>query len=175
VATWINQGLDWVVLHFRPFFQAVRVPIDNTLTWVEASLLAVPLLAMVTVLLGLLAWQFAGRGVAMGTVMSLLVVAMLGIWPEAMVTLSLVLTSLAFCLDWLPLGILLASSDRAQRLDAPCAGRHADHARLRVPGACGDAVWHWQRAGRDCDHRVCAAATGAPDQPGHSPGAPRPD
>jgi glycine betaine/proline transport system permease protein len=119
VATWINQGLDWVVLHFRPFFQAVRVPIDNTLSWVEASLLAVPLLAMVT-LMGLLAWQFAGRGVAVGTVMSMLVIAVLGIWPEAMVTLSLVLTSLAFCLAiGLPLGILLASSDRAQRLMRP--------------------------------------------------------
>ncbi|MDB5982551.1 MAG: glycine/betaine transporter permease, partial [Pseudomonas sp.] len=45
---------------------------------------------------------------------------MLGIWPEAMVTLSLVLTSLVFCLGLgLPLGVLLASSDRAQRIMRP--------------------------------------------------------
>ena len=45
---------------------------------------------------------------------------MLGIWPEAMITLSLVLTSLVFCMIiGLPLGIFLASSDRAQNILRP--------------------------------------------------------
>ena len=119
VESWINQGLAWAVEHFRPFFQTVRGPIDATLSGVEGLLQSVPTLAMVA-LLGLLAWQFAGRAVAIGGVVSLLLVAMLGIWPEAMVTLSLVLTSLAFCLVLgLPLGILLASSDRANRIARP--------------------------------------------------------
>ena len=119
IENWINQGLDWVVTHFRPFFQSVRAPIDSTLGSVEALLLSVPTLAMVA-LLGLLAWQFAGRAVALGAVVSLLLVAMLGIWPEAMVTLSLVLTSLVFCLlIGLPLGIVLAGSERAQRIMRP--------------------------------------------------------
>ncbi|MDA7415958.1 glycine betaine/L-proline ABC transporter permease ProW [Xenophilus arseniciresistens] len=119
VQSWINDGLNWFVAHFRPFFQAVRGPIDGTLSGVEGLLQAVPMPAMVA-LLGLLAWQFAGRAVAIGAVVSLLLVGMLGIWPEAMVTLSLVLTSLAFCLVLgLPLGILLASSDRANRIARP--------------------------------------------------------
>ncbi|MBV2163803.1 MAG: glycine betaine/L-proline ABC transporter permease ProW [Comamonas sp.] len=116
---WINQGLDWVVSNFRPFFQAVRVPIDATLTGVEQTLLAMPW-PVLTVLLALVAWQFASRALAIGTAISLAIVALLGIWPEAMVTLALVLTSLVFCiLLGLPLGILLASSDRAQRLLRP--------------------------------------------------------
>ena len=119
IENWINQGLNWVVLHFHPFFQTVRAPIDTTLASVEGLLQSVPSLAMIA-LLGLLAWQFAGRALAIGTVVSLLLVAMLGIWPEAMVTLSLVLTSLVFCLVLgLPLGILLANSDRAQRVMRP--------------------------------------------------------
>jgi glycine betaine/proline transport system permease protein len=119
IQSWINHGLDWVVMHFRPFFQTVRVPIDSTLTWIEALLQSIPALAMIA-LFGLLAWQFAGRLVALGTVVSLLLVAMLGIWPDAMVTLSLVLTSLVFCLLLgLPLGILLASSERAERIVRP--------------------------------------------------------
>ena len=97
IERWINHGLDWVVTNFRPFFQTLRVPIDSTLSSVEALLQSVPALAMIA-LIGLLAWQFAGRALAIGAVISLLLVAMLGIWPEAMVTLSLVLTSLAFCL-----------------------------------------------------------------------------
>lgn len=119
VEAWINNGLSWVVDNFRPFFQSVRAPIDSTLTGVESMLTGMPTLAMIA-FVGLLAWQFAGRAIAVGTVVSLLLVAMLGIWPEAMVTLSLVLTSLVFCvLLGLPLGILLASSDRAQRLMRP--------------------------------------------------------
>jgi glycine betaine/proline transport system permease protein len=119
VESWINHGLDWVVDNFRPFFQTVRVPIDSTLTGVEGLLQSVPALAMIA-FIGLLAWQFAGRALAIGAIVSLLLVAMLGIWPEAMVTLSLVLTSLAFCLVvGLPVGILLASSDRAMRLTRP--------------------------------------------------------
>ncbi|MBW7834132.1 MAG: glycine betaine/L-proline ABC transporter permease ProW [Simplicispira suum] len=119
IEIWINHGLAWVVQNFRPFFQTVRVPIDETLSWVEGLLTSIPSLAMI-VLMGVLAWQFAGRLIAVGAVVSLLVVAMLGIWPEAMVTLSLVLTSLVFCIAiGLPLGIFLASSDRAQRVMRP--------------------------------------------------------
>ena len=119
VESWINQGLGWVVENLRPFFQTVRVPIDSTLTGVEGLLQSVPSLAMIA-FIGLLAWQFAGRALAIGAIVSLLLVVILGIWPEAMVTLSLVLTSLAFCLVvGLPAGILLASSDRAMRLTRP--------------------------------------------------------
>ncbi len=115
----INHGLEWVVTHFRPFFQTVRAPIDATLTGVESLLTSVPSMVMIAVMV-LLAWQFAGRAIAIGTLVSLAVVALLGIWPEAMVTLSLVLTSLAFCiLIGLPVGIALAASDRAQRWTRP--------------------------------------------------------
>ncbi|WP_240466927.1 glycine betaine/L-proline ABC transporter permease ProW [Comamonas sp. lk] len=115
----INQGLAWVVDHFRPFFQAIRTPIDATLDGVTDVLLAVPM-PMLVLLIALLAWQFAGRKLAVGSAVALLTVALLGIWSEAMVTLALVLTSLFFCVViGLPAGIFLASSDRAQRWTRP--------------------------------------------------------
>jgi len=116
---WINEGLGWVVDHFRPFFQAVRAPIDATLSGASQVLLAAPSLVVIAII-GLLAWQFTSRALAIGTVVALLVLSMLGVWPEAMVTLSLVLTSLVFCLViGLPLGIFLANSDRAQNVLRP--------------------------------------------------------
>jgi glycine betaine/proline transport system permease protein len=116
---WINQGLGWVVANFRPFFQAVRAPIDATLNGVSDVLLSAPALVVIAII-GLLAWQFTSRALAIGTVLALLVVSMLGIWPEAMITLSLVLTSLVFCMViGLPLGIFLANSDRAQNILRP--------------------------------------------------------
>ncbi|MEG3002601.1 MAG: glycine betaine/L-proline ABC transporter permease ProW [Comamonas sp.] len=115
----INDGLNWVVDHFRPFFQAVRTPIDATLNGVTDTLLAVPMPVLV-LLIALLAWQFASRKLAIGSAIALLTVAALGIWSEAMVTLALVLTSLLFCVViGLPVGIVLASSDRAQRWMRP--------------------------------------------------------
>lgn len=119
VENWINDGLGWAVEHLRPFFQTVRIPIDATLSGVEQLLLTLPW-PVLTVLVALLAWQFAGRGLALGAGLSLTAIAVLGIWPQAMVTLSLVLTSLVFCIViGLPLGIVLASSDRAQRWMRP--------------------------------------------------------
>jgi glycine betaine/proline transport system permease protein len=109
---WVDDGLAWVVDNFRPAFQAIRVPIDSTLGGIEAALLAVPPPLMI-LLLGLLAWQSSGRTLAIGTVVSFMLIGLIGAWPEAMITLSLVLTSVVFCmLIGLPLGIAVARSDR---------------------------------------------------------------
>lgn len=110
---WVDQGLDWLVDNFRPVFQAVRWPIDTTLNAIEAGLLAVPAVIMIVVI-SLLAWQLSGRRLAIGTLLSLIVVGLIGAWSEAMVTLALVLTSVIFCVAiGLPVGIWLARSDRA--------------------------------------------------------------
>lgn len=119
VQDWINQALSWFVTQFRPFFHALRGPVDKLLSSVETVLQYPPAWLMIA-FLALLAWQLAGRAMAVGTLLSLLAVAILGIWAEAMVTLSLVLTSLLFCiLIGLPLGILLARSDRVQNIVRP--------------------------------------------------------
>jgi glycine betaine/proline transport system permease protein len=111
--SWVEQGLDWLVGHFRPLFKAVSLPVDTTLHSIETSLQAVPPLLLIA-LLSLLAWQVAGRRLASGTLLSLLFIGFIGAWSEAMVTLSLVLTSVLFCLlIGLPMGIWLARSDRA--------------------------------------------------------------
>ena len=119
VQGWINDGLGWFVVHFRPAFQALRQPVDALLGGVEAALLY-PSTPVMIGLLSLLAWQLAGARLAVATLVSLMVIGLLGIWPEAMVTLSLVLTALFFCvLIGLPLGVWLARSERANRIVRP--------------------------------------------------------
>ena len=111
---WVDIGLEWLVENFRPAFQAIRWPIDATLTGIESALLAVPSLIMVVVF-GLIAWQTGGRRLALGAVVSLIFVGTIGAWSEAMVTLALVITSVFFCiLIGLPVGIWLSRSDRAE-------------------------------------------------------------
>jgi glycine betaine/proline transport system permease protein len=54
-------------------FQAIRWPIDGTLTGIESALLAVPGLMMLAII-GLLAWQAVGRRLAIGAVLA---------WPSS--------------------------------------------------------------------------------------------
>ncbi|MCK5932866.1 MAG: glycine betaine/L-proline ABC transporter permease ProW [Fulvimarina manganoxydans] len=110
---WVDSGLNWVVAHFRPVFQAIRYPIDAVLSFIEAMLQGIPPILMIA-LVGLLAWQVAGRRLAIGAVLSLTFVGLIGAWTEAMVTLALVFTSVFFCVViGLPTGIWLARNDRA--------------------------------------------------------------
>ncbi|MDB5774735.1 MAG: proline/betaine transporter permease ProW [Herbaspirillum sp.] len=119
VDRWVVRGLDWVVAHFRDVFQQIRVPIDASLSFVEHALQSVPALLMIA-LFGLIAWQVSGRRLAFGTVASLLLIGFLGVWSQAMTTLSLVITSVVFCLlIGLPLGILAARSDRLEKVLRP--------------------------------------------------------
>jgi len=110
---WVEHLLDWLVVNFRPIFQAVRLPIDATLTGVQTGLQSAPAV-LIIILMGLIAWQMAGRRLAIGTVISLILVGFVGAWSEAMITLALVFTSVFFCMVLgLPMGIWLSRSDRA--------------------------------------------------------------
>jgi len=116
---WVELGLDWLVENFRGFFQAIRWPIDNTLNGIETALLTIPGTLML-VIVGLIAWQAGGRRLAIGAVLSLATIGLIGAWDETMVTLALVLTSVFFCMViGLPTGIWLARSDRAQSIMRP--------------------------------------------------------
>ncbi|MCB2184220.1 MAG: glycine betaine/L-proline ABC transporter permease ProW [Desulfobulbaceae bacterium] len=116
---WVEQGLDWLVAHFRPLFQAVRLPVDSTLAGIETGLRATPAL-LIVLIFTLIAWQIAGRRLAIGTFFSLVFIGLIGAWSEAMVTLSLVLTSVLFCfIIGLPVGIWLARSNRAADIVRP--------------------------------------------------------
>lgn len=111
---WVETGLDWLVGNFRPVFQAVRWPVDGVLSGIDALLQGTPAVLMLAII-GLIGWQIAGGRVAIGAVLSMIFVGLIGAWDEAMTTLSLVLTSVFFCvLIGVPVGIWLARSDRAQ-------------------------------------------------------------
>lgn len=116
---WVDQGLAWLVENFRPLFQAIRTPIDATLGAVEATLMATPDVLVIVILTGM-ALVLSGRALAIGALLSMLTIGAIGAWSETMITLSLVLTSVLFCiLIGLPTGIWLSRSDRALNIVRP--------------------------------------------------------
>ena len=109
---WVSDGLRWLVDNYRPFFQAMKWPVDQVLRNFDWALGSVPPTLMLTIF-ALAAWQLAGIRLMVGVVASLLFVGFLGIWPQTMTTLAVVFTAVVLCLTiGLPLGIWAARSDR---------------------------------------------------------------
>lgn len=117
--TWVENGLNSLVNNFRDVFQAIRVPVDLTLTSLEAFLQSLnPWI--VVIFITLFAWQVGGRKLGILSLISLIVIGFLGAWTQTMVTLSLVFTAVLFSmLIGIPLGIWMAKSNRASSVIMP--------------------------------------------------------
>src|SRR5690554_4853737 len=109
---WINTLVrDWLVPNFRPFFRSLQWPVTQVLNGLSAGLNALPMLIF-TALLSLVAWRVAGRGVAIFTVAALVFIDLIGLWPETMTTLAMVVTAVFFCvIIGIPFGVIAARSD----------------------------------------------------------------
>lgn len=117
---WVNALVrDWLVPNFRPFFRAIQVPITMVLNGLDGFFAFLPML-LTTAVLALLAWRYAGRGMAIFTVIGLFFIDMIGLWGETMTTLSMILTSVFFCaVIGIPVGILAARSDLMWKIARP--------------------------------------------------------
>jgi glycine betaine/proline transport system permease protein len=117
--SWVTSGIDWVVTHFRPVFQGIRLPVDYILNGFQQLLLGMPAPVAIAVF-AMIAWQIGGAGMGIASLISLILIGAIGAWSQAMVTLALVLTALLFCIIiGLPMGIWLARSPRASKIIRP--------------------------------------------------------
>ena len=110
---WVNVLVrEWIVPNFRPFFRALQVPVTMVLDWLDTFFNAVPMLAF-TAVLAFVAWRLVGRGMALFTIGALVFIDLIGLWPETMTTLSMIVTSVLFCVMLgIPLGIAAARSNK---------------------------------------------------------------
>ncbi len=116
---WIQSGVDWLVYNYRDLFQFIKVPIEKTLEGLQWLFDITPP-SLLILLLALAAWRYAGKRVAVFTILTLLLIGYLGLWEETLVTLSMVICAVLFCaLVGIPLGILAGRSDRFQVLLRP--------------------------------------------------------
>ena len=117
--SWVSNGVQWLVAHFRPVFQTLRLPINGLLRSLQHLLLGTPPTVVLATLTAV-AWQLAGRQVGIYAFWALSFIGCVGAWQPAMVSLSLVLTAVTICLLLgIPLGVLCARSDPFERLLRP--------------------------------------------------------
>lgn len=115
----VDSGIDWIVENFRIFFQLIKQPVDFALTIFDATLLSIHPLVMVLIF-GILAWQVSGIKLGIAAMAGMIAMGAIGAWEEAMTTLSLVVTSVLFCMAiGIPTGIWMAKSDRVAGVVRP--------------------------------------------------------
>ncbi|WP_426232035.1 ABC transporter permease [Pararhizobium sp. DWP3-4] len=119
VADWIQTGVEWLSFNFRPVFVAIKWPIESILMFNQDVMQSVPFPVMV-IAITLAAYLLATRSTAVFTAVALIVIAGLGVWVEAMTTLSLIMTAIVLCtIIGIPIGIWSAKSDRVWSVVRP--------------------------------------------------------
>ncbi len=116
---WITEIINFIVDNFRPFFQAISLPIAWGLKQIEWGFSTIPPVIFI-IIIGVISWKLAGRKIALYSIIALTLIGFVGAWEQAMVSLALVVTAVLFCLMvGIPVGVLSAKNDPLERLIRP--------------------------------------------------------
>lgn len=120
LAQWVDELMDWVLVHFGAFFDAMGDVLLKVLLYMEHFFLWLPWYVVIA-LVGVLAWRALGRwwhGVVMAVL--LFIIGTFGYWKLSMMTLSLVTAAVIISLAiGIPAGILMAQNNLVEQLLRP--------------------------------------------------------
>ena len=120
IGAWADGIKQWAMAN-RALLQPMKSFFEGVIVRIEGALQAVPPVIML-ILLTLVAWQAAGRRVAILVFFSLIALGLLtpDAWSLAMTTLAIVISSVLLCvIIGLPLGVLAGKSDRFEQAVRP--------------------------------------------------------
>src|SRR5690554_209568 len=108
LGSYVDTLVDWLVEVFGSQFDSIKNGIESLIGSIEFLLLLSPFL-LTALLVAALAWFLSGRGVALFSILGLMLIYNIGLWPETMATLALILTATLLALAIaIPIGILAA-------------------------------------------------------------------
>ena len=115
----VDSSVSWLLEHAGFMFSWLDDQIYSWVVGVETVLGWIPFWLFV-LCAAALAWKLAGRGLAIFTVLGFSLIYNLGLWDASFQTLTLIITAqLITILFSVPLGILMAKSDTANRIMRP--------------------------------------------------------
>ncbi|MDQ7263615.1 ABC transporter permease subunit [Paracoccus sp. PS-1] len=115
----VDNALFWLGDHAAFLFDFFRVVLEGLYDG-ALWLLELPPFYVVALAAGLLGWRVVGRGFGLGIAVALLACAAMGLWPETMSTLALVIAASIIALAVsLPLGVLAGLMPRLDRALTP--------------------------------------------------------
>lgn len=109
----LTDIVNWIVANFRDFSRTyISPPVRGVMNGVQGALTAIPP-GIFLVGVFLLGWWAASWRIAVFAIVSFALIGFMGVWDQMIITLSLVVTAVFFCVVFgLPLGILSSRSDR---------------------------------------------------------------
>lgn len=118
-ADWIDDGVDWLISIFAPFFDGISSFLEFIVEGSVSLLDLVPSI-LLAVLFAVLAWFISTRRIAIFTLLGFLFIDYLGLWYPMLQMLALVLTSVIFAvLLGVPLGIWASQKALVRRIMNP--------------------------------------------------------
>ncbi len=115
----IDDSIDWTIITFGGFFDAVSDALKVMLGKLRDFLLWVPWPIMM-ILVFVIGWKVASLNVAFISLVGLLILAMVNLWEPTMVTVAIMIVSVFMSvLVGLPTGVLAARSDRFEATIRP--------------------------------------------------------
>ncbi|MCD8501570.1 MAG: proline/glycine betaine ABC transporter permease [Bacillaceae bacterium] len=117
---WTNNFVNnWLIPVMGGFFDSISTIVSAFISAVTSMLTFLPAEVMAIILI-ILAWRFAGRGVAIFTLIGLLYLGSVDLWYAAMQTLSIVVVATLFSIIiGVPIGIWSAKSPIVNRIVRP--------------------------------------------------------
>jgi glycine betaine/proline transport system permease protein len=117
---WIDAVMDWILTNTTFIFDAIGGALLKILIYMDKVLLWIPW-PVVLLIVAVMAWRTMGKwwhGLVMAGLV--FIIGVFGFWDHAMTTLAIVFASVAVSLIiGFPIGILMARSDRIQKLLRP--------------------------------------------------------
>lgn len=109
---WLKDNLDFL-------FSFIKEVLEGGISSLEWLLNVIPSIVLI-ILFALLAWKVASRGVAIFTLLGLLLIDAMELWPDTMSTLALVISSALIALIiGIPVGIIASKSNKFDRIIRP--------------------------------------------------------
>lgn len=117
---WTNDFVDnWLLPNLSGFFDSISGILSAFIDGVTDFLVFVPPEILVLIIM-ILAWRIAGKGVALFTLIGSLYIGSVDLWTESMQTLAIVIVSTAISVFiGIPVGILSALNKTADKVVRP--------------------------------------------------------
>ena len=115
----VDDVVKWMVTHWKAFFRSITDYLLNLIVPMNRALQQMPMWAFITVS-ALAAWRVSGFKIAMVTVVGLILIGIFGLWPAAMLTVTVVATATFLSIATaIPVGIAMAKSDKMEGVIRP--------------------------------------------------------
>ncbi|WP_117192669.1 ABC transporter permease [Rhizobium terrae] len=111
----IDDGFKGLVREYAGLIDVVTQPLQWFLNYLERLFTSSPWIVVLAVMLVIVYFASRSMRITIGTVVGMLLIGVMGLWADTMVTLAIVtVATLIAIVIGLPIGILMARSDRIQ-------------------------------------------------------------